>query len=846
MDFKSLLSQLDQLNEATEKTKTGLKHTAEPGGYGRKDDEDEEGNKVKAEPTEKRGKGRPKKATQTSGEDKKYDFSAFGVKAGKDVKLPKYDKKKTTKHSLKEYFDQLDQALNEEGYSTAPMPGAVAVKDATGKVVATAKNPQAAAAFQKGDITLGGEEMKEGDVGKHNNATTGFDALVRKLTPKYGKEAATKIAGAQMKKIKEAEMPTHDGDMGAGLGAGRSQQFEAKKPDANKNGIPDYAEDGKGKNDLKKKKVKEDMDSESKTDKSKLPSMAHIKKMCKDGKSVAEICKMHPDCDQKELKQMIADCKKKMVKEGMNENLLIAKLKGKHDGMKGHSHCGKTYEDMEEARMYHEGYKEGLDECYGQMPIRGLVGEMGNEVENMASYGARTPAMEDDMYEVDKTTYMKQQAMKDPGDTFNAFGQTMRDSDVLDEFAFEALDNQLNALLESKEEVAEGMTVSISKGQQGAPDSVSVSAQDGEADQLLSIIKSAGLGLFGGEETNGYGAPQGSTQAPGGIEVVDDHDGMMALMKKLAGGGEEVSGGDYESEEGHGDEHGREETCESCGGMMEADHSCGSKEMVDEVESEDQQLYNVAEDNPPDSGADNTNADVAGQVGSDAALAKADAGQDEEEGKIYSSPTNETEELTPAEKDDFDKKHPANVPFPGYKGKVKEAEDETGEEAGKEEMKERMSESSFFNLYKKLAMLSEESTSEKDDKAEKAAKKVAKDIEYDEDHKGKDDDKAEEAGKKVKKDIEYDDKKDKKEKIDEWANDAGPGKSVSDTTFEADIDFMMNIISGGLNKRKQTGQTTIPVVSTQLNRMVSQGTTDINESKMLNESVSDWKKLAGI
>jgi hypothetical protein len=420
----------------------------------------------------------------------------------------------------------------------------------------------------------------------------------------------------------------------------------------------------------------------------------------------------------------------------------------------------------------------------------------------------------------------------------------MRDSDVLDEFAFEALDNQLNALLESKEEVAEGMTVSISKGQQGAPDSVSVSAQDGEADQLLSIIKSAGLGLFGGEETNGYGAPQGSTQAPGGIEVVDDHDGMMALMKKLAGGGEEVSGGDYESEEGHGDEHGREETCESCGGMMEADHSCGSKEMVDEVESEDQQLYNVAEDNPPDSGADNTNADVAGQVGSDAALAKADAGQDEEEGKIYSSPTNETEELTPAEKDDFDKKHPANVPFPGYKGKVKEAEDETSEEAGKEEMKEKMSESSFFNLYKKLAMLSEESTSEKDDKAEKAAKKVAKDIEYDEDHKGKDDDKAEEAGKKVKKDIEYDDKKDKKDKLDEWANEAG--KKGTDASFEADIDFMMNVISGGLNKRKATGQTTIPVVASQLNRTVSHGTTGINESKMLNESVSDWKKLAGI
>ena len=61
----------------------------------------------------------------------------------------------------------------------------------------------------------------------------------------------------------------------------------------------------------------------------------------------------------------------------------------------------------------------------------------------------------------------------------------------------------------------------------------------------------------------------------------------------------------------------------------------------------------------------------------------------------------------------------------------------------------------------------EESTAEKDDKAERAAKKVAKDIEYDEGHKGKDDNRAERAGKKVKKDIEYDDKKDKEEKVDE-------------------------------------------------------------------------------
>ncbi|WP_353480167.1 hypothetical protein [Haliscomenobacter sp.] len=47
------------------------------------------------------------------------------------------------------------------------------------------------------------------------------------------------------------------------------------------------------------------------------PPMSHVKKMCKDGKSSAEICKMHPDCDQAELKKMVADCKKKLS-ESMN------------------------------------------------------------------------------------------------------------------------------------------------------------------------------------------------------------------------------------------------------------------------------------------------------------------------------------------------------------------------------------------------------------------------------------------------------------------------------------------------------------------------------------------------
>jgi hypothetical protein len=76
--------------------------------------------------------------------------------------------------------------------------------------------------------------------------------------------------------------------------------------------------------------------------------------------------------------------------------------------------------------------------------------------------------------------------------------------------------------------------------------------------------------------------------------------------------------------------------------------------------------------------------------------------------------------------------------------------------------------------------------------------------------------------------------------LEEWANDAGPGKTVSDTTFEQDIDFMTKTIAGGLNKPKSTGQTTIPIIAGEKSRMHSHDTTDINES------ITDWLTLAGI
>ena len=680
--------------------------------------------------------------------------------------------KTSVKHSLKEYFDEIDaRVMNEaEQLTIEPAKQNTQVIRQGTKTLGTVSNPQLAAQIKqsigKGEMTLSGDELGEGSdekwiqkAVKHPGAFTAKAKAAGKSVAAFAKEKehAPGKLGKQarlamtLKKMHEAEMneadlPPQDGLMGAGLGAGRSQGVtEAARPD-----FPDIDNDGNRKESISK---------------------------------AAE--------DKK---------KKTKVKESMDNKLKAAHHRGKAHALSKESYNCK-YDDMEEARMYHEGYKEGLDECYGQVPIRGLVTqEAGTQgtIDDMASFGARDEVTENvasgyssDMQarikiatpqqlaqmaqelaggpaqyqselkmlqqaqaelrgkidEVSKGEWLKQQAKK-PGDTFKAFGQTFHDKDVLEtEMAFESWDNQLNSLLEEYDNIQEGMTVSISKGQQGSPDSVSVTAQDGEADKLLALVKSAGLGLFGDEIQADVGAPVGAHQH-GGVDVVGDHDGMMALMKKMSGGDapgtlEPADGSDYKDEEGHdeggldlikqfaqklqGKEKHDEATCNECG-MMETDCGCDHSEKVDEVESEDQQEYQVAEDNPPDNGAEEFEA-------MDAEIAADNDGASSHGGAENSNIEEETEADAEASADEG------------------EAELDSGEQ-----------------------------------------------------------------------DLD-------EEELDEsYAN-------ADDDTFEADIDFMTKVISGGLNKQKSTGQTTIPVIAGQDDRMGY----SVNES-----AITDWKKLAGI
>ncbi len=777
-----MLETLGQLSEATEKTATGLKHKADAGGYGRKYDTDEEGDEKKkdAAPAVKRGRGRPAKGSDETGTVKKYDNAKnlqdvmIGNKPKKSKELDKLPSKKNT---LKDWFEHVDANFIAEAEQVTVEPAKQStqvIKQGT-KTLGTVSNPQLAAQIKqsigKGEMSLAGDQLgEESDDYSAKKARAGkdigkpgknFAKIAKSAAAKYGsKEKGEKVAGAVLAKLRsktnEVEQPTMDNQtaMGANLGAGRSKTtLESKKPD-----FLDLDKDGNKKESMKK-----------------------------------------------------AAADKKKVKEGMNHKLQAARLEGKAHGLKGHAYHGKSFEDMEEARMYHEGYKEGLDECYGMKPIQGMVDEVTAPVTppatvgGMADQAMEMAAMEAEMDEGNAFTAALAKA--DKGEKFSVGGKTFTDRSnynaKVDEYAFESLDRELERLLtEGDEKIEEGMSVSISKGQQGMPDSVSVTAQDGEAEELLGLIKTLGGGLFGGQDQHSdYGAPEAGADH-GGIKVIDDHDGMLALMKKMSGGDEHGSE-DYADEEGHDHE---EEMCNECGTMMTAEGGCGcdeGKEMVDEVESEDQMEFEVAEDNAPDSEEAEHTADEESEAQTDMALAKA-------------AQQNKTTTFNE-----------------GGDGPEASEEGEEDMSASGDEDGEEVNESfDLQSLYKRLVFM-EESTEKEDEKAEKAGKKVAKDIEYDEGHKGKDDNKAEKAGKKVTKDIEYDDKKDKKEKVDEWANQAGPGPGKgTDASFERDIEFMTKVIAGGLNKPKSTGQTTIPIVASQLDR--------------LHDNPKDWATLAGV
>ena len=299
----------------------------------------------------------------------------------------------------------------------------------------------------------------------------------------------------------------------------------------------------------------------------------------------------------------------------------------------------------------------------------------------------------------------------------------MKLDEITQSIAFESLEKQLDALLN------EGMTISMSQGQQGAPDSVSVNATDAEAEELKAFVKNAGIFGDADEVVNPEGDLEGAA-THGGLEVVDGHDGMMALMKKISGGGDDAE--EYADElDGEGDAECAGPECDA----VDVD----SEEVVDETDTPDQKEYEMAED---DETAETT-ADENAEASEDQALAVSD-NEEVDEDRVTG--------------------------FDGSGNPILKSAVDAGHDEGERIKKNK-------ERWAKMYEPADEEESEEE------------------------------------------------EKVDEsLANGA-------DDTFEADIDFMTNIVSGGLNRQKRD-QTTLP--HTQVK---------VSES---NNLLSDWIKLSGI
>jgi hypothetical protein len=423
-------------------------------------------------------------------------------------------------------------------------------------------------------------------------------------------------------KMKELDMDLKDKTMSD---TEFKKKYKMTKAEIKNELKPSIKKESKMKNTYEAKKAKPDfldLDKDGDKKESMKKAAADKKKDSANKKSSAGLT-----AAQKKLPPGLqkAVAKKKTVKEGANPTE-AARLLGKAHATANDTFSCKYEEGTQEAQAYLDGYKSGLDECYGTGSMSGSsMTQMPSMVPGMDAMSI-APGIDD----------FEEDALIGGSETYDAtdsddFGY--EDEDTM--MAFEAWDKQLSTLLNENTEVSEGVTVAINKDIENAPDSVTVTAQGDEADQLLAMIKQAGMGLFGGddEQTGSYGVP---VQAPAAADVsvtqseVGDHDSMMALLQKMT-----TDSQDYEDEETQDDEHVHghpDAACDVCGS---GDCGCGNKAVVvGEEQSEDEMEYEVAE--TADSDEAETTADEDAEAEEDKALAGADSGDEEEivEGSI--------------------------------------------------------------------------------------------------------------------------------------------------------------------------------------------------------------------
>jgi hypothetical protein len=508
---------MNKIAEATQETGKGRIHTAEPGGYGRKDDEDADGNPVKqAAPAEKRGKGRPAKGSDESGKVSKPDWSGFGV-SGKDVKLPKWDKKKTVKHKLKDWIESVesDSTLNEEGGITVkPMPGASQIIGPNNEPIGTADAATANVikqAAEKGTLNLGGDDEQMNEK---------WDAKMDTPASEKGKYAG---------KSKSELLKAYNHLKSTGPHEAGSKPYSNMKELA-------FAIRAKGKFGKVQEGAKPDfLDVDKDTDKKE-----SFKKAIKDKEA------------KKKVDESLSFTEMMQETGSEVENMLLDLQQDIEDYRKT-GHCSDKLEAF--LKVHGHSKKKVTDEGSKQdFTSHGMDSAP-------ARFAPSATKPEPTSWKVDPIQATTDRAI-DAGSRAGSFirnlvapKKTFESKDMKD-VQLESWEKELNTLL------SEGITITSSQGQQGSPDSVSINATDSDAQELLSIVRQAGLGVFAGgneQATSAYGAPMSGDEGGSGNDpqqspsVVGDGDDMMALIKKMSGiqTGPTAGFGDEEEHEEH-------------------------------------------------------------------------------------------------------------------------------------------------------------------------------------------------------------------------------------------------------------------------------------------------------
>ena len=565
MDFKSLLQSMDAISETVHKGNYGNEYQPDQ-------PRDVYGHKI---PSAKK-KEEPKKDVGGQSKADKFAGSTGGIQSMLGNKPKGKVGKVSAKRKLKDWIEVVeDSQLNETGVTIKPMPGASQIIGADGKLIGTADMQTAnliKQASEKGTLNLGTDEQGMAEDGgekwikgaiKHPGAFSAKAKRAGETTAQYAREKAHApgTLGKQARLAQTLSKMHHEG------------VEETDNLDMPANSLDRMNEPNKKFYTNNPNAMRADRERVS-TGANTLSDKGHER--------AGGAYKVRPSDPNKgkvtRLSGSFKNIKESVLNDSTGSTLQHILNTYKRD-VKDFEAGAEMSRDLEDALYdyYFDDMPYGIKKVRSGHPGEWIAQRFASDIGLEESVRPENiPAIQRKEQGSNFPVTMKQ--VQDNSDKIS-HADTLKTrfnqpSTTKNPFAFEdaqvqSWEKQLNALL------TEGLTVSSSTGQQGSPDSVSVTANDEDAQKLLSALRQAGIGVFGGEEHQGspsaYGAPQHEeepghgTETPMSPEVVGDGDDMLALIKKMTGiqGGSAPSGtADADYEEESGEEESEEEVTE--------------------------------------------------------------------------------------------------------------------------------------------------------------------------------------------------------------------------------------------------------------------------------------------